>query len=358
MSLDTMDDFASYGTDKNLLLDGKYASIGGTAGGVGTDGVALVADPAGSGNTVFLMEADSYGGANNASHIRYVLKTADTVVGVAARFYLSRLPNSTNEIPMPIIFRDGSNNPIGGVYIHTTGGIGITSGDWTGTTLASTTGPVLTAGSWYHIEAWYNAGSTSIEVRVEASPVLTATDAALTGTIAQIMLANRPTGGSSCPALYAKDLHVLNNNGSENNDFIGTNLVLSLLPDSDITLDWTPSVGLVGWSILDNSPPTTDNISATAVDQVYEGTLTNLPADITSIAAVMTVVRAGKSDGGDAFLQASIKTGADQLDGVDRPLTVSQTYWEDVFEVSPVTGDPWIVPEVDAAHIKMKRLAS
>lgn len=355
MSVVFMDNYSCYGTDKNLMLEGVYAAIGGTAGGVGTDGVELVADPAvGETGTVFRMGPDPYGGANNASHFRYVLEDADTVVGMAGRFYLSRLPNNTSEVPYPYQWHDGSNALIAGIYITTTGAISII--DSAGTVRGTTSGPVVTAGSWYHIEAWFDGPSTNIEVRVEGATVLNTTHANFTGTVAQVLTALKPTGASSAPAFYIKDFIVIDNSGSINNDFIGTCLVVSCIPDADVTLNWTPSTGSNGWSILDNSPPTSANISApTPPPGVYEATLTNLPEDITSIKAVQTWVRAAKSDGGDATLQVSVETAGDTLNGEDRSITTSQAYWRDVFEVSPDTGIRWTPAEVDAASIKLNR---
>lgn len=357
MAIQHAENFSAYGTNKGFMLENVYASIGGTAGGVGTDGVSLVTDPQVGGTDVVLrFDADSYGGANNASHIRLVLDTTGDVIGMAARFFLARLPNNTSEIPTPFQFCNAGNSPIASVYITTTGAIGTKVGSWDGTPADVTGGPVVSAGNWYHIEAKYDGSANEVEVRVEGTTVLTSSDAGFTGTIEQVRLAIRPTGASSSPAFYVKDFVVWDDNGTYNDDFIGTCLVVSCVPDADVTLNWTPSTGSVGWSILDNSPPTADNILApTPPPGVYEATMTNLPEDITSIKAVVTWVRAGKSDGGDATLQVGVETAGDTLQGDDRAITTSQAYWRDVFEVSPDTGVPWTPAEVDAASIKLNR---
>ncbi len=362
MAIVFMDNYGAYGTNKNFLLDGVYASIGGTAGGVGTDGVALTADPDGiTPGVVFLMEQDSYGGAGNASHIRYVLPGAVATAGIASRTWLAALPQTGNNIPAPHQFNDGGNNAIVTVTITTTGEIIVYSGDWTGTPIGNSGGPVVSADGWYHIETkvFISATVGTVQVRVEGIPVVTLTGLNLgASNIEQINVKSRPTGTSTSVAMYLKDLVVWNTSGAHNTDFIGTCSVVDMTPASDVALNWTPTGAANGWSILERSPPVdaSDYITApTPPPSPYVGTLTNLPLDITSVKALMTQVRAAKTDGGDATLQVGLISGASTDLGADRVITVAQTYWMDISEEDPATAAPWTVAATNAANIQINR---
>lgn len=362
MSIVFMDNFGAYGTNKNFLLDGVYASIGGTAGGVGTDGVTLVVDPDGSGDIVFRLDQDSYGGASNKSHIRYALPAGATAtVGIASRTWLAALPQTGNNVPGPHQFNDVSNNPLVSITIGTTGIISARSGDYNGTVLGDSGGPVVTADGWYHIETKVHISATvgTIEVRVEGITVINLTGLNLgVANIAQLMVFSKPTGSSTSVAMYLKDFIVWNTSGAHNTDFIGTCSVVDITPDSDVSLNWTPTGSTHGWDILNRSPPVdaSDYITAgSPPPAAYAGTLTSLPPDITSVKGLMTQVRAAKTDGGDATLQVGLISGVSTDLGADRVITVAQTYWMDISEEDPATAAPWTVAAVNAANIQINR---
>lgn len=360
MSIVHMDNFSMYGTTKGYLLNGVYASIGGTAGGVGTDGVELTADPDGiSAGVVFELIGDSYGGANNKSHIRYVLATPSDVLGIASRMWLANLPITDLMVPGPHQFNDGSNNPITTLTVDTTGRFTLRSGDWNGAELGSSDGPVVTANGWYHVETWIDIGAGTAEVRVEGIPVIELTGIDLgADDVAQVNVIDRPTGASSGVTMYLKDLIIMDDSGTHNTTFIGTCLVVSLVPNGDTSLNWTPTGAANGWSILDNSPPQDGVMYITAPNPppaAYVGTLTDLPPDVTSVKGLMSMVRAAKTDGGDANLQVGIKSAVATDLGADRPITVAQTYWRDVSEEDPDTMAPWTVNATNAAKIQLNR---
>ncbi len=69
----------------------------------------------------------------------------------------------------------------------------------------------------------------------------------------------------------------------------------------------------------------------------------------------MTVVRAGKFDGGDGTLQNGLISAATPVNGSDRPITVSQTYWRDIFEEDPATVAPWLPAAVNLVQMQINR---
>jgi len=341
MSLEWMDNFGIYGVGGQArMLNGLYAEINNST---------LVADPdpSGTGETVLRMVT------NGGDAWRRVLGGTRTRVGVAMRIWMASLPPGAPALPMPVRFRDGSNNALCDLRIASTGALEF---HYDGlTTSISTGGPVLVANAWQHVEILVDFSTTvgEVEVRVEGVTVLSA-DTINTGAgCAQVV--GRFNQGEI--VAYMRDLVCYNGLGTENNDFLGTVLVVSLDVTSDVALNWTPSAGTTGWEILDNVPPN-DAQFISAGDpppSPYEGGLSNLPPDVTSVKALQTVVRAAKIDGGDGNLQVGMISGASTALGADRPITTAFTYWLDVFEVDPATGVAWTPVAVDAAEIQIDR---
>lgn len=83
--------------------------------------------------------------------------------------------------------------------------------------------------------------------------------------------------------------------------------------------------------------------------------LQDLPPDVTSVRAILPVVRARKIDGGDGNIQTSLISNGDFANGADRPITTAFTYYFDVDELSPDTGNPWTPVEFDAATSQISR---
>lgn len=342
MTIEFMDNFSVYGIGGEAqMLNGLYAQIG-----IGT---VLVADPSGVAGVTLL--------SPNLGDItfRRVLGGTRTRVGVASRIWCTQLPN-TNHSKL-IVWADAGNNTVCELRLLTTGALQFRHGPSLASAI-TTPGPVIVANAWQHVEALldHNAATGAIEVRVEGVAVLTGS-ALNTGTgSAQISDFIQPSGLETL-RVYRKDLIVYNGLGSQNNNFIGACIVASLDPSSDVALNWTPSTGTTGFSILDNRPPN-DAQFISAGDPppaAYEAGLTNLPPDVTSVRALQSVVRAAKVDGGDGNLQVSLVSGVSVSNGADRPITSAFTYWFDVFEVDPATSAPWTPSAVDAVQMRINR---
>lgn len=101
------------------------------------------------------------------------------------------------------------------------------------------------------------------------------------------------------------------------------------------------------WVEADNSPPAASTFN-----------LSDLPPDVTSVRWIETITRGAKVDGGDGNVQTSVSPdGTNWADGTDRPYTVAQTFYDDVSELSPVTGLLWTPTEVNSVIIKLNRTA-
>lgn len=342
MSMEWMDNFSLYGAGGQArMLNGLYAEVGLNA--------EVVADPSGAAGLVLLGPTVSQGS------FRRVFGGFRTDIGFAQRVWFENLPLFGASIIAS--FRDGSNIAVCDLSVLTTGVLRFAHGPGLATVIF-TANPVIVANAWQHVEIFVEHSETvgSVEVRVEGVPVLTATNINTGTGSAQIGNNFRSTSFEGVRG-YIKDIICYNGLGSYNNSFLGTCIVASLNPDSDVALNWTPSTGANGFSILDNRPPI-DTAFISAADPppaAYQATLTDLPLDVTSVRALQTVVRAAKVDGGDGNLQTSLVSNGDVANGADRPITSTFTYWFDVFEEDPDTAAPWTPAAADAVQMRLNR---
>lgn len=347
MAIIHMDNFSIYGTNTALLTNGVYGEAAGQ--------ISLENDPSGSAGIVLRFNCSNA----NTPRARFVLPVVRTKVGFCSRIWLDNLPRDNGIQPAFHSWLDVLSNQLAQVKVDTTGRLTFDDG----TNSLTTVNPVVSANGWYHMESLYDtSGTGSIEVRVEGVTVLTQSGLGYSGKPAIAQVQTRYSGTNfDTPNLYIKDYVVYDTTGSINNNFLGGVIVYSLLPTSDVALNWTPTSGTNGYSILDNAPPIdTSYISAgTPPPAAYVGTLSDLPSDVSSVKALMTFVRASKFDGGDATLQASLISDPAgtpaTTNGADRPITTTFTYWRDIFETDPKTSAAWLPAAVNAAQFKLNR---
>jgi hypothetical protein len=361
MSIIHMDNFTIYGNSANLL-NNVYIS---------NNGCTVENDPDGVSPGKVLRIPQVGGGGGNYAHLRFPLPTFQTTIGMAGRFWLTALPTSPFNHPAPFVFKNNLNEILYSLIVTTTGRLAIRVGsfDDADSFVVQTTNPVVGATGWYHLEMKYFLSDTvgTLEVRVEGATVLTTAPGDTwplttgTATIAQVEIANDPTGTSSAVETFFKDLVIWDANGTQNNNFLGSVIVTNLIPTADAALNWVPSTGTTGFNLLDNIPPNGAEY-ITAIDPPpapYVGIMSDLPNDVTSVKAIMTMVRAAKTDGGDASLQVGVisdplGTPTTAL-GANRPINTTQNYWRDVFEVDPDTAAAWLPNAVNAARIRLNR---
>ena len=177
--------------------------------------------------------------------------------------------------------------------------------------------------------------------------------------MAQVVLSPSDRGDLATQVIpiYFKDFFIWDSTGARNNNFAGSVNVVNLTPNSDVALTWTLSGGATGFSLVNESPPVDSTFisaafPAPAADKMGQ---TNLPADVTSVKTLMTLVRARKTDGGDGQLQVGLISGASTALGANRPITTAPTYYADIQETDPATGVAWLPTAVDASNIQFNR---
>lgn len=349
------DNFSIYGTSTSLLTQGVY---------IGAGECSLVTDPDGISSGRVLRVS-----GQNTNGLRFALPSIQATVGIASRTWLESLPTQSANRPNIQMFKTAANGNLVSVVIEANGAINVYRGDRAGTLLGSTVVPVITAQGWWHIETKVTINSTtgSVEIRVEGIEVLKLENVNTGSTSVGIISVGDVPSAPIPTTLRCKDLVIWDTQGDYNDDFLGTVLVHTLLPDEDIALNWTPSTGSEGWPILDNIPPVDGQYISAPYNpdgppdypNPYVGALTELPEETTSVKGIISFVRAAKSDGGDGSIQVGIISDPDNSPetvlGTDRPITVAQTYWRDVFEEDPKTEAPWTPAAVNIAHLQINR---
>ena len=344
MSMLWMEPFSLYGTSTtNMQAGTPWAAISGS----------LTADPDGVSTTkVFKLGKNDVG-----TFTRFTIQTAGDVHNLGLRVWLDQLPESTAH-GQEIRLNDSGNSAKYALRTTPTGTIKLIRK--TDATAVDESASVLTTGNWQHIEWSMNRTSGDYEVRVEGFTVLSGTDASpATGDSAIVQFVGSQSAGSglSNSQMYIKDLFIADDAGTQNNGFIGPVTLYTLLADGDVSSGWTRSSGssdsaLVGvltpndanYIEADDSPPAASIM-----------TFQDLPADVIGVRACMPVVRAFKTDGGDATLQNGLISSGDTDTGADASPGTSAHYQWDISELDPHTAALWTPVGVNAAELQLDR---
>jgi hypothetical protein len=121
--------------------------------------------------------------------------------------------------------------------------------------------------------------------------------------------------------------------------------------ETGATLAWDNSSTFTG------GPTDTSYISAAdTLPAAAKFNMTDLPPDITSIRAAVSIGRMKKIDGGDCDMQMALSPNNTDWDsGTDRNITVADTWHWDVSHLSPATGVSWTPTEINNLIMRVDR---
>ena len=336
MAIQFMDNFQSYGTSLSYMLDGlPYAQVSSSA---------LVADPDGVSSGRVLVYAV----------MRVALPNVTSKVGAAFRCWMSQLPAGPTNRFSVALFTDPGNSVIRANFIVEPNGA-MTIQDAAGTIVATTTNPVVAPQSWFHYECMVDTSTGDYELRIEGITILTGTSALLVAsTIGNIRFFGSGVGG---PTPYLKDLIIWDGTGTVNNNFMGTVSVYTLALNSDVSSDWTPSTGTSDYQLLDETTPNDADYISAGIAVPYSSVMgmSDLASDVVAVRGLQTMVRASKSDGGDATLVVGVKSATNTDTGANHAVTTAKKYWFDISELDPDTGALWDPLAVNAANLVIDR---
>lgn len=356
MAVQWMDDFSSYG-------------VGVPAGGVMTNGpyafadawIAADPDPSGSGQPVLILQSPAAG-----RELRKVMTGPLVTVGVAARYWIASIPSASNQLPRYADFRSLNNTSHLFVTCDPSGYMVAFRNDDAGLVeIGRSDGPVMIANAWRHVEvkAVLHDSAGEVEVRIEGAPVLsvtavrTTTDRISASDECYSVALRNSSAGAAGPWFYVKDLIIWDDTGGKNDNFMGSCQVYKIVPESDVSLGWTPSAGATGWDLINEDDPDDDAEYITAPHPppaLSKFEMTDLPIDVTSVKAVLSIHRSRKTDGGDGTVQIGLDYMGNISLGQDRTITSAWTYWFDTFDNSPDGGN-WSKAKVDALKMSIDR---
>lgn len=295
--------------------------------------------------------------ATDGVKARRVLGGAQIVVGCAMGWYFTSLPvaNAVHGFE----WRNNSNAAIVSVFVQSDGSIGIYSG--ASRTLVGASDPIISAGSWQHIEGKIVCDSVvgEVEVRVNGLTVVHFTDLNLGALGSTQMVFGMPDLKSGTSLDYfLDDIVAWNDTGDVNNSFIGVQRVDTVFAVADTAqTDWVRNTGSSDYAAIDNVPPdgdTTYLLSDTAGD-ISEFTLGTLPPETEIIAGIYIPAMARLEDAGTGNIQISLVSGGEVSEGPDQVLTTAYQYWGGVHEVDPDTDGAWTKAAVEAAILRIEK---
>lgn len=283
-------------------------------------------------------------------------------IGVGAHYYADLRQAGIEQGIMALASSSGVFSII--LLMTDTGKLEVRSGSFAGTLLGDSGSNVLDLNALYHIEmkVGLHASTGTVTVRVNGVDWITATAKnTISGTsISRLQLlhnAGATGGGGENHRHYMTDVFVWDGAGAQNNDFLGGCNVITLFPSADTAdADWTKSTGVVGFSIIDNMPPTADYLEAPNVADLSIFDLTDLPHTSFSVKGVQAQVFAQKTIAGAVGLEFGIDSN--NVLGLSAAIDLTQSqylYKDHVRELNPDTGALFTPAEINALQVVLQR---
>lgn len=232
--------------------------------------------------------------------------------------------------------------------------------------------PIIVARRWHHIEVEFKntlyGGPGYVKVYVDN--VLVFNESLLHFYIdpnfplipvwvhpTKFKVINDPSPSSQSSFFDIKNVYTWDDTGSINNTLYGNVSIADLKTTSDDSLNWTPSTGSNGYSILDNNPPTTTQYITAADTSVpaYIGNLGDLPADVSTIKSVKVSSYAKALSAADANIQLGIKSGGSTGLGTNTVVGTTAAFYTKEFLTDPATSAAWTKSGVDGAKVQIDR---
>lgn len=354
MAIQWMDNFGWCGTGAAslpFLLSGTpYGILANTTGYYG----GVTTDPVISGGVCLQVgqTLSNYDNTDNALN----LPAPTNKVGVAKRWYSAG--GAQRSITQ---YLDVYGNVICRVVAETTGAISVYgSGLLAGPLLGTTTVPVITFNTWWHIETFFD-NSGIVDVYVEGVKKLTATYTGPGTSITGVGWSPRYGEGSPGGTVLLKDLVIYDTTGTVNNTSgsIGPRSVYRLVLNSDVSNGWTITGGTTVNGTISGEPPLDSSQYISAGSSIPAPAIcgiASLPTSIISVSGVMSLQRTSKSDGGVATYQVDLKSGSATHTGTTHSAATSYNYQWDVVELDPNTGVLWTPTAVDNLKVEINRI--
>lgn len=354
MAIQWCDNYGWCGTGSEsltYLLSGTPYSLLSSAFGFPN---GVVADPIVAGQYCLQVgqNLSNFDNSDNAAN----LPVPSTAIGMAKRWYM------TGGSPRSLMqWSDIGGNVLYRLVSEVNGALSIYGSGGGSTPLATTVIPVLTYGTWWHVEAMVDYVLGEISVFVEGVSVLTYSFTAAPTTLIYVVgWSPRYGEGSPGGTILQKDFVIYDKTGTVNNTAgsIGPCTVYRLALDSDVSNGWTIVGGTTVNGTIGGEPPNDANYIEAGVGPIPAGAvcgIASLPSNIVGVRGVMTLQRVKKSDGGDANYQIDLISGSSTHTGTTHSVSTSFNYQYDVVELDPATGEVWSPIAVNNVDVEINR---
>lgn len=243
----------------------------------------------------------------------------------------------------------------------------LTSGEWRvfrgttlGTQLGTTSGASVSNGTWSYVELKITISDTlgTVDLLVNEVSFLSLT-----------LQDTRNGGNASCDRVQFvgsstaaddtnwDDIYILDTTGSVNNDFLGSQVVVGLLPAADTSAeDFTRSAGTDSFALVDENPANgdTDYIESSTSANVTRFTYATL-SGVANVKGIQINTTCRETDANPFSINNQVKSGATTSDGSN--LAIGSTSYVNksrVVETDPDTAALWTVSGLNAAEIGVK----
>lgn len=235
-----------YGNDKDSMLNGIWADVDG-----GDEDIYLAddIDPAIGAEGVVLHFRNENGSL--PVYVRLTYPAAVDTAGVAFRLWMATYPiGDSNEGNPQWEFRTISQALIARVRIGSSGQFLVYNA--AGTLVHTGDPAAVVTNAYNHVETKVvrDAAAGTIEIRVNGAVEVNLNAQALGATDIVNVVVGQIIGQTENSDIYYKDLIFWDGEGSYANDFLGSVSVYDLYADADESLNWTPSVGALGYPLL------------------------------------------------------------------------------------------------------------
>lgn len=277
----------------------------------------------------------------------------------AFRANYQSLPISTTNASFTLMqFRDDSDSAHININIGSTGRVvayrgGMDHGSFgTDRVLLGTSTREVAAGAWNHFEikVYLHASAGYVKVRVNGDDYLNLTGInTINSEAGQTTAAQLAIGcfiGSVQSGIsdnvFIDDLVAMTNDGDE---WLGQYGAYYLKPNADTaTHDWVRTSGPSDYLMVNEIPPddNTNFLFSSTVGNKTKLVVEPLPTNIQTIAAVMVIGRAAKTDSGVASIDfAVVASGVEHLSGAPMPLVIEYDWYFKVWQLNPETAVAW-----------------
>lgn len=223
-----------------------------------------------------------------------------------------------------------------------------------------TTSEQLTPQTWHWIEVKYviNDSAGSVEVRLDQAADESDTVISQTGitTASQEMGAVSACkfiriGTSGGHGLRWDDIHVLDDSGSANNDFLGDGKMVVLRPESDISTNYVPSTGSDNYALIDETTVSESDYVSTVFSgnrDVYE--LEDLAGTPDTVDFCFVQTYAAQDVGGTLDLKQGIRSSSSEDQSTTIALSTTSRYYRHFVEADPSTSAAWTRAGVNSSR--------